>query len=132
MWGLEELNDEDVATAMTFMRQQQTGMEAWESLGEGMMDYFGNRLAGAMGGASASVSYEPLPLFGETDTQARYTLSQELIIIDPVTVRSVNGPDVTSTEVTVVDRPAVNVVVPVRRPASTIAPRIWWPTGSLP
>ena len=27
MWGLEELNDEDVATAMTFMRQQQTGSD---------------------------------------------------------------------------------------------------------
>jgi len=27
MWGLDELSDEDVATAMTFMRQQQTGSD---------------------------------------------------------------------------------------------------------
>jgi predicted PolB exonuclease-like 3'-5' exonuclease len=27
MWGLEDLSDEDVATAMTFMRQQQTGSD---------------------------------------------------------------------------------------------------------
>jgi predicted PolB exonuclease-like 3'-5' exonuclease len=27
MWGLDDLNDEDVATAMTFMRQQQTGSD---------------------------------------------------------------------------------------------------------
>jgi len=60
---------------MLDLRQQQTGMEAWESLGEGMMDYFGNKLAGAVGGSSATVSYEPLPLFGETDTAARFTLS---------------------------------------------------------
>jgi len=41
--------------------------------------YYQDRLAGALGsGLSTELSYKPLPLLGETDNQARFTLAQEI------------------------------------------------------
>jgi len=46
----------------------------------GLTDHYTDRLASLLGGSlpSAEISYKPLPLFGETDTEARWTLSQWL------------------------------------------------------
>ncbi len=50
------------------------------SLGASLATYTQDRLYGSLGQVldRTELSYEPLPLFGETDTEARFTLSQDL------------------------------------------------------
>jgi translocation and assembly module TamA len=56
------------------------GAQNWESLAAGTVAYYQGRVAGALGRATSGteLSVGPLPLFGETDTEARFTVAQRV------------------------------------------------------
>ena len=65
---------------MDLTAQRASSAEVMDSFASGMMSYYQDRLAGSVGGGvtQTELSYQPLPLFGETDTTARMTITQRL------------------------------------------------------
>ncbi len=65
---------------MDLTAQRASSAETMDAFASGMMSYYQDRLAGSVGGGvtQTELSYEPLPLFGETDTTARMTITQRL------------------------------------------------------
>ena len=66
---------------LDFASQQQAATSEFVSaLSTGVLTHYQSRLAGTVtrGIGQTQISYEPLPLFGETESQARFTFSQDL------------------------------------------------------
>lgn len=65
---------------MDLTSQRASTAEVMDSFAAGVMTYYQDRVAGAASGSATQteLSYQPLPLFGETDTTARMTITQHL------------------------------------------------------
>jgi translocation and assembly module TamA len=65
---------------MDLTSQRASSAELMDSFAAGVMTYYQDRIAGAASGSvtQTELSYQPLPLFGETDTTARMTITQHL------------------------------------------------------
>ncbi len=61
-------------------RRRDPDVDASEEITTGLMNHYTDRVAGALsrGLGSTELSLEPLPVFGETDTEARLTATQRL------------------------------------------------------
>ncbi len=66
--------------AMDLTAQRASSEEVMDAFAAGVMAYYQERVAGAVSGGATQteLSYQPLTLFGETDTTARTTLTQHL------------------------------------------------------
>jgi len=66
--------------AMDLTSQRAGSAEAMDAFAAGVMTYYQDRVASAASGSATQteLSYQPLPLFGETDTAARMTITQHL------------------------------------------------------
>jgi outer membrane protein assembly factor BamA len=67
--------------ALDFASQQQAATTQFvAALGTGVLTHYQTRLAGSVTRSigQTQISYAPLPLFGETDTEARFTFSQDM------------------------------------------------------
>jgi hypothetical protein len=65
---------------MDLTSQRAGTAELMDSFAAGVMTYYQDQIAGAASGSvtQTELSYQPLPLFGETDTTARMTITQHL------------------------------------------------------
>ena len=84
---------------------QQSGQSLEQATTE-LASYYQNRLAGALGSEFSTVlSYEPLPLLGETDSQARFTVAQQ--ISPNVSFIASNNPREAEAQTYIVDLPGI-------------------------